>query len=620
MRKSIIYKLKATVRDFITFEKLSINNIHFGFNQSNSYYLMGKNNSVNGEVMFKFDASKYDIKDGNVTFWVWSPDIPSLGSVPIPASSTQGSAQSQTGNAPKLGYSSVSAESPRYFYLPELEMVKIPYIYLEVTNSFAFSVTIRVKLFDPNDNPIPYKKIRIIVELYGGIHDWTTFAPKVPLYNNNFQNFTDFNGERIIQITLNVPPYIKFGTLYVYASFEEDYWLWWPEPTLWIPAGTIYTSLTMLVGKKVTILTNVDQILDIYNKKFTNSTEKVEQLDGVNVTTYMYYAILEKTKFIIRKDRFIETIEKYMEINFKMKLGPRDKRTGIEETKFNFIMGSNNRSDERASFGRIFNDKLKNDIEYHIFRNPDNKTLMKYAVVNFLFRTMFKKAWMLGYPEWDFGQVIKVYRKIILTSKEWPRGILKEGYVNSYAWARWVNYQGISDINIANYLSGYLLTVIDKDPIFTPNILYSKILSSGDYSDIKYILVAIYASISAIVTGFCLALNKTKQPTKIYLEKERKKEEFIEYIKVQILFTAISIIVGYYLGISIGLQAAYDTTWNVISTYFYDNVVLPNMEKKYSYLLANIYSPLKLQRLVEIINYDLSLLNYEINLWDQLKD
>jgi hypothetical protein len=94
-----IYKLKATVRDFVTFEKLSINNIHFGFNQSNSYYLMGKNSSVNGEVMFKFDASKYDIKDGNVTFWVWSPDIPSLGSVPIPASSTQGSAQSQTGNA-----------------------------------------------------------------------------------------------------------------------------------------------------------------------------------------------------------------------------------------------------------------------------------------------------------------------------------------------------------------------------------------------------------------------------------------------------------------------------------------------------------------------------------------
>jgi hypothetical protein len=94
-----IYKLKATVRDFITFEKLSVNNIHFGFNQSNSYYLMGKNSSVNGEVMFKFDASKYDIKDGNVTFWVWSPDIPSLGSVPIPASSTQGSAQSQTGNA-----------------------------------------------------------------------------------------------------------------------------------------------------------------------------------------------------------------------------------------------------------------------------------------------------------------------------------------------------------------------------------------------------------------------------------------------------------------------------------------------------------------------------------------
>ena len=173
MRKSIIYKLKATVRDFITFEKLSINNIHFGFNQSNSYYLMGKNNSVNGEVMFKFDASKYDIKDGNVTFWVWSPDIPSLGSVPIPASSTQGSAQSQTGNAPKLGYSSATAESKRY-YISWFGAVKVPYVYLEVSNSFAFYISIRAKLFDPNDNPMPYKKMKTIVRLYGGTLDWIT--------------------------------------------------------------------------------------------------------------------------------------------------------------------------------------------------------------------------------------------------------------------------------------------------------------------------------------------------------------------------------------------------------------------------------------------------------------
>jgi hypothetical protein len=46
--------------------------------------------------------------------------------------------------------------------------------------------------------------------------------------------------------------------LYVYASFEEDYWLWWP--LLRIPAGTIYTSLTMLVGKKVTIPTYKETI------------------------------------------------------------------------------------------------------------------------------------------------------------------------------------------------------------------------------------------------------------------------------------------------------------------------------------------------------------------------
>jgi hypothetical protein len=621
-----IYKLKATVRDFVTFEKLSINNIHFGFNQSNYYYLMGKNSSVNGDVMFKFDASKYDIKDGNVTFWIWSPDIPSLGSVPIPASSTQGSAQSQTGNAPKLGHSTVTKESERYYYISLTDKVKAPYIRLEVEESKAFHVSIRVKLFDTADKPLPDKKMKIMIMLFPGtpeniiIFDTSEglfYASKKYIYRKDIENArTDSNGEINISGAINVSPLMVFGTLYVHVSFDDYY----REPGVIIPPGKIYVSLTMLVSKKVTVLTGVDQILDIYNKRFTNSTEKMEQLDGVNVTTYMYDAILGKTKFIIRKDRFIETIEKYMEINFKMKLGPRDKRTGIEETKFNFIMGSNNQSGKHASFGRIYNDELINYIIKHVFRSPDYKALMKYAAENFLFRTAFKKAWQLSYPEWDFGQVIKVYRKIILTSKEWPRGILKAGYVYSYAWAKWVNYQGISDRNIAKYLSGYLRAVIDKDPIFTPDILYSKILSSGDYSDIRYILVAILASISTIVDSLGLALNETKQLTKIYLEEKRGEEEYMYKIMLEIIFTVTSVIVSAIIKIPQWAQFINDYAWNFINDVIYNHVILSSLENKYSYLRANTYSPLKLQRLVEIINYDLSLLNYEINIWDQLKD
>jgi len=618
MRKSIIYKLKATVRDFVTFEKLSVNNIHFGFNQSNSYYLMGKNNSVDGDVMFKFDASKYDIKDGNVTFWVWSPDIPSLGSVPILASSTQDSAQSQTGNAPKLGYSSATAESPRSFYIPVFGTVKIPYIYLEVTNSFAFRVTIRVKLFDPNDNPIPYKKIRIIVRLYGGTLEWVKdtiwgiiFAPKVPLYNNNFQNCTDFNGERIIQITLNVSPYIKFGTLYVYASFEEDYWLWWP--LLRIPAGTIYTSLTMLVGKKVTILTNVDQILDIYNKRFTNSTEKVEQLDGVNVTTYMYDAILGKTKFIIRKDRFIETIEKYIEINFKMKLGPRDKRTGIEETKFNFIMDLNNRSNKNAKFGKIYKERLKQDLNMIV---NANKNSISIALNNAFSRTSFKREWQLSYPEWDFGKVKDMYKKYILTTKEWPIISRIDSLFSPSG----------SIPPIVSWLTKFTSIMVSHIyPFPSPATLYSLTLTTGDY---RYILIASLGSIFTIGNSLALGLNETKVATKVSLEREEEDEKYKYETITEILIEIEMWIIGTFVNpIPETIPTYKETIENdiraivsIIISGCISETFLSKVESKYYDLRQRAYSPQNLQKLVEIIQYDLTLLNYEIILWDQLKD
>jgi len=416
MRKSIIYKLKATVRDFVTFEKLSINNIHFGFNQSNSYYLMGKNNSVDGDVMFKFDASKYDIKDGNVTLWVWSPDIPSLESVPIPASSTQGSTQSQTGNAAKLGYSSATAESKRY-YVSWFGAVKVPYIYLEVTNSFAFQVSIRAKLFDPNDNPMPYKKMKTILRLYGGTLDWITdtswwiiFASEAPILDNTFQNYTDGNGEYKISMTLNVPPYLKFGTLYVYAGFDEAWSQWWPP--LYLPPGTIHTSLTMPVGKWVTILTDVNQILPRYNTTFT-STDKIgwiNKTENGKVTPIM--------KYIIK--RYNAKIGNYIEFNFILRLN--NTYTDITQDlsyHVNYISDLNNRSDINAvsNFYKIYDKRLENELK----SINNDKVLTKLASRNIFTRVTFKWVWQLRYYTWDnlgnLGKAMEAYKNDILIPK-----------------------------------------------------------------------------------------------------------------------------------------------------------------------------------------------------------
>jgi len=306
MRKSIIYKLKATVRDFVTFEKLSINNIHFGFNQSNSYYLMGKNNSVNGEVMFKFDASKYDIKDGNVTFWVWSPDIPSLGSVPIPASSTQGSAQSQTGNLP-------SSSSDYYHYRSWHKKEKLPYITINVTKIEPFLVTIKVKLFDSEDKPMTNKKLKIILKVDSGEdtipREKINTIPRLGFREFKWETtvkdlYTNDNGEVNFCPIINIPPYIKFATLYIEAYLDEEY----KPPVLRIPISgeKISSSLKVYLGKRVTLLIKVEEILknENYIKNFTRIQEGEPKIKTeVLVTTYKYTAIVGPTTFVVQKNQ-----------------------------------------------------------------------------------------------------------------------------------------------------------------------------------------------------------------------------------------------------------------------------------------------------------------------------
>jgi len=51
-----------------------------------------------------------------------------------------------------------------------------------------------------------------------------------------------------------------------------------------------------------------------------------------------------------------------------------------------------------------------------------------------------------------------------------------------------------------------------------------------------------------------------------------------------------------------------------------ENNLTATISPEYQYLYENAYSPQYLLNLVKIIELDLSLLNYEIYLWKQLKD
>ena len=610
MRKSIIYKLKATVRDFITFEKLSINNIHFGFNQSNSYYLMGKNNSVNGEVMFKFDASKYDIKDGNVTFWVWSPDIPSLGSVPILASSTQGSAQSQTGNIPKLGYSSATAESKRY-YISWFGAVKVPYVYLEVSNSFAFYISIRAKLFDPNDNPMPYKKMKTIVRLYGGTLDWITdtswwiiFASEAPILDNTFQNYTDGNGEYKISMKLNVPPYLKFGILYVYAGFDEAWLQWWPP--LYLPAGTIYTSLTMPVGKWVTkLISDVNAILkhSDYELQFYNTTEEVkEESDGIlkfNITTYKYSAEIWKTSSSTKLGK-IKDKEKYIGFYFKMKLGPDYYRRDIEQP-WNYIMDLTGDGTTKAvsNFYKIYDKRLENELK----SINNDKDLTNLASKNIFTRVIFKWILQLRYHLWDnlgdLGKAREAYKNNILNSKSLVLLLIAS---TSISWPS----------PFQKFLSQLLKVVYNFAPVSSPAFLYSLTLSAGDY---RYILVAMDGSISTILGSLAIGLIETKIQIRNLLKgilDVLKGIADVLTLIATILLVLTFIIRSKVVGIAAAI-AAFAAAFAWAQIYLYENY-------EYPYLKSHPYSPQYLLNLVKITEYDLTLLNYEINLWNHLKD
>jgi hypothetical protein len=580
-----IYKLKATVRDFVTFEKLSVNNIHFGFNQSNSYYLMGKNSSVNGDVMFKFDASKYDIKDGNVTFWIWSPDIPSLGSIPKPINLTQSSSQGNTGNVPKLGYAVSSGEAN--LYKSNYSIFKLPRIELKVTRSEVFQVAIVAKLFDSNNNTVPGRNLLLKIRIFAGSVEWVQpdnkkgvvyiTASKNPIFEyDKYDLFTDSNGEvKVWLILSSIPPYIKFANLYVWVSLNEYWNSYWPN--------SIYSSLLIPVGKWVTIHTDVNVILKNL-KQFYNTTEEVKKVRDFNVTTYKYTGEISKTKFYIRTGTFKETEEKYIGFYFKMELGPDNKFKDIYQA-WNYITDLNGSYNiNSANFYKHYNKRLENELKF-IERYDD---LMELASKNAYSRFMYKVVLQLKFHSWfnlgNLRKVMETYKDDILNVKD-------------FALLPKCTYFIYFPYTLQERLDRILRRIHSEAATSSPAYLYSLALSTGDY---RYILVAIKGSIEAIKVSLGIGLPETKTQTKELIEKSSDASTWLYAIISGIASRAGP--PGWVIAIITGIYAA---------------VILP-WEK--GYLIDNTYSPQYLRNLVKITEYDLTLLNYEVNLWDQLQD
>jgi hypothetical protein len=552
---------------------------------------MGKNNSVNGEVMFKFDASKYDIKDGNVTFWIWSPDIPSLGSVPIPANSTQGSAQSQIGNLP-------SSSTDYYHYRSWHKKEKLPYITVNVTKIEPFLVGIKVKLLDSKDNPMPNKKLKIILKVDGG--EDTIPIEKISsrrvLFRQEFKwettvkdLYTNDNGEVNFCPIINIPPYIKFATLYIEVYLDEEY----KPPGLLIPISSkkISSSLKVYLGKRVTLLINVEKILknENYIKNFTRIQEGEPKIETeVLVTTYKYTAIVGPTTFVVQKKPYVgyiirETINPSIGIGFKLKIGPNHTRHTMDEWGFNFIMDLENRKDRSAKFIDIYDERLKKDLMYPDLINNEN--LMRKIMDNIGHRVRFKREWQMSYPaQLNLEIVKKTYMDYFLDPKE-----------------------------AVIFPQPFRVDIVADGAM--PASLYIITLITGDY---RYILMAILGSIFTITSSLALGLNETKAIRKSELQKSEENEGYLYSILIGIAIGVILTIFG--AGAPLLVQLIASAIGVAVGT-GYTYLITQKMTKpKYNYLLANMYSPRYLLSLIKIIEWDLTLLNYEINIWDQLRD
>jgi hypothetical protein len=210
---------------------------------------------------------------------------------------------------------------------------------------------------------------------------------------------------------------------------------------------------------------------------------------------------------------------------------------------------------------------------------------------------------------WDnlgnLGRAMEVYKNDILNSKS----------VNPLLIAYTFSYRITS---LQSFLSGMLIEAYKRAAVSSPAFLYSLTLSTGDY---RYILVAMSGSISTILGSLAIGLIETKIKTRDllkYLVEELPLQTSLALTIASAVVAVVALIFTFIPPVALVLNiiALILATLALISwiqtaiSYYYE----------YPYLKKNTYSPKYLLNLVNITKYDLSLLKYEINIWDQLKD
>jgi hypothetical protein len=399
--------------------------------------------------------------------------------------------------------------------------------------------------------------------------------------------------------------------VYLEAYFNEDY----IKDGLMFPRGSISQSIQIYVGKRVTIYTDIDKILSEYKLEFKYTTKKwlypptYATATKFNLTTYKFSAIVGEPSYEKIGNKFIKTINPYISFNFVMDLSPPERKdlAKIEKEDYNFIKDLENYSDKRAVFSRIHIKELDNIIN----KNKD-PLIEEYSTYNYIRRVLFKEIWQLKYPPWTFEEAKELYKKYILSfvqSDSWLENLLK-----------YIPHPTLLQLTY----SVALFQTIELEKPYSPAFLYSLTLSTGDY---RYIIAALRASVIAINESLRIGALDVKMGKRKLLD-EMKKINLGEYALAASVAGAVvasvvrgalagaiggpkgalvGAVVGFFAGLIVGLAAYYAADTYIISP-------------EYDYLYENAYSPQYLLNLVKIIELDLSLLNYEIYLWKQLKD
>jgi hypothetical protein len=236
---------------------------------------------------------------------------------------------------------------------------------------------------------------------------------------------------------------------------------------------------------------------------------------------------------------------------------------------------------------KIYNKKLEDDlISVYIY-----SALRNLADGNQFGRVAFKWVWQFVYPQWSFKTAQEMYKDNILSLSY--RSPEKVGLLILSTFGHLPT--SLQTFVFTNLRLAYIISAISS-----PAVLYSLTLSTGDY---KYMLAAIDGSIRSILGSILIGLAEVKAKTKSFIENW--------YTYIPLAQTIISAILSIIL-IKSRLAAIIVAIIAVVL------VALQILE--FNHLKDNTYSPQFLRELVKLTEYDLTLLNYEVSIWEQLKD